>query len=95
MSLKGADLTASLYIGHVSLDASIEDLKKYIEDQNISVIDLTETARKHNRFKSFRLCIKKSDLEPIRDPNFWPEGIVVRRFFHKVNTVGAAIPSNA
>ena len=38
--------------------------------------------------------IKKKDLEVIQDPNFWPEGIIVRKFFCKQNTDGAAIPSS-
>ena len=83
ISLRGADLTASLYIGYVDNSVSLDDLKGYIESLNVNVVELDDIARKHNRFKSFRLCLRKKDLETIKDPNFWPEGIVVRRFFQK------------
>ena len=85
ISLRGAALTASLYIGYVDNSVSLDDLKTYIESLNVNVVELDDIARKHNRFKSFRLCIRKKDLETIKDPNFWPEGIVVRRFFQKSN----------
>ena len=94
MSLKGADLTASLYVGNVDMNFCIDDIRSYIEGQNVTVVELEDIARRHNRFKSFRLCLKKKDFEVIQDPNSWPEGIIVRKFFRKQNTDGTAIPSS-
>ena len=95
ISLKGADLTSSLYIGNVDMSFGIDDIRTFIEGQNVTVIELEDIARRHNRFKSFRLCLKRKDMDVIRDPNFWPEGIIVRKFFRKSNNDGAAMPSTS
>ena len=91
LSIRGADLTVSLYVGQIDNSYEVNDMKTFIEGQNVKVVELEELARKHNRFKSFRLCIRKKDLDSIKDPNFWPEGIVVRRFFRKQNADGGAM----
>ena len=90
MSWKGADLTHSYYIGNVDIGVSVHEVKDGIEGQGVCVVELDEIPRRQNRFKSFRLVIKKSDATTIKDPDFWPEGVVLRRFFHKNRTDGAA-----
>ena len=83
LSWRGADLTMTYYIGYVSNDTSKETLKEGIESQGVSVVDLEEIPRRHNRFRSFKLSIRKKDVNAITDADFWPEGIVVRRYFHR------------
>ena len=91
LSLRGADLTVSLYVGQIDNSFEVNDIRSFIEGQNVNVVELEELVRRHNRFKSVRLCIRKKDMDLIKDPDFWPEGIVVRRFFRKANSDGAAI----
>ena len=47
----------------------------------VDVISLDELGRKHSRFKSFKLSIKKDDQEKIDDASFWPPNVKVRRYF--------------
>ena len=89
LSLRGADLTVSFYVGQIDNAVVVNDLRTFIEGQNVKVVELEELERKHNRFKSFRLCIRKRDIESIKDADFWPEGIVLRKFFRKHNDGGA------
>ena len=81
ISWKGADLTTNVYIGYVDVNTSLEEVKEGINSQDVHVVELAELKRSHNRFKSFRLCIKKSDMPKITVPDFWPSGVVVRSFF--------------
>ena len=94
LSWKGADLTASFYVGNIDVGANTEEIKDYIESQNVKVVELEDIARRHNRFKSLKLVIKKKDIELIKNADFWPKGIIVRKFFRKSNNDGAAIPSH-
>ena len=80
VSWRGADLTTELYIGNVSVGVSLEDAKTAITELGVKVVEM-EVAGKHNHFQSFRLRIKKIDLEKVKNPDFWPDGIVVRRFY--------------
>ena len=81
LSWRGADLTTNLYVGNVDVSVSLEEVKAGIEAQGVGVVELEEIKRKHNRFKSFRLCMRKAERHKITEPEFWPEGVVVRNFF--------------
>ena len=81
MSWKGADLTTNIYIGNVDVSTSTDDVKAGISAQGVEVVELEELKRNHNRFKSFRLCIRKSERPKITVPEFWPEGVIIRNFF--------------
>ena len=60
ISWKGADLTTNIYIGYVDVNTSLEEVKEGINSQDVHVVELAELKRSHNRFKSFRLCMKTS-----------------------------------
>ena len=81
LSWRGADLTTNVYIGNIDIDASVEEIRAGISNQDVKVVDLEELKRTHNRFKSLRLCIRKADRSKIAVPEFWPDGVVVRNFF--------------
>ena len=81
LSMKGADLTINKYIGRVHNDVSQEDVRKFLVDQNVTVMELEQLDTKHNRFKSFRVRVKRDDLEIIEERDFWPQGILCGSFF--------------
>ena len=94
LSWKGADLTMAFYVGFADINSSVDDMRAGIEGQGVGVVELEEMSRKHNRFKSFRLVIRKKDVDSIKNPDFWPEEMVVRKFFQRSND-GNAISSAA
>ena len=79
LSWKGADLTHEYYIGHADIDTKTDVLKEWIESHGVRVISLTECVRRHNKFASFKLTIRKKDTEGWEN---W-EGVTVRRFFNR------------
>jgi hypothetical protein len=81
ISWGGAELTMDMYIGRVATNVDITVVREYIEKAGVSVVNFEELPRKHERFKSFKLTLKRSDLTKIRDPEFWPEGVVFRNYF--------------
>lgn len=81
VSCRGADLTCSVYLGHFDNSSTYDAVKTSIESQDVTVIELEELKLNHCRFKSFRLCLKKDSMAKILDPDFWPSGVVVRRFW--------------
>ena len=83
VSCRGADLTNNLYLGQFDLDSTPELVKAYIEKQGVTVVELEELVLQHRRFRSFRLCLKRTDMEVILAEGFWPIGVVVRRFWRK------------
>ena len=84
VSWRGADLTTELYVGNVHSNVSTEDARKGITDLGVDVIDL-EVVGRHRHFQSFRLRIKKIHLDILKNPEVWPDGIVIRHFFRGKN----------
>ena len=80
VSWRGANLTTDLYIGKVSVSVTTEEAKTAISSMGVDVIEL-EVVGRRDHYQSFRLRVKKSDLAALKDPDAWPEGIIVRRFF--------------
>ena len=81
ISFKGADLTINKYIGRVHNETSTEDLRQFITSHQINIVELEQLETKHGRFKSFRLRLKKDDVERMEDEAFWPKGIIFSPFF--------------
>ena len=80
-SVKGADLTVNKYLGRFHNDVTEEGVRQFIADQGVSVVELELLDTKHQRFKSFRLRMKRSQLGLVEDDQFWPEGVIVSPFF--------------
>ena len=81
VSFKGADLTVNKYIGCVHNDVTANKLRQYISDAGVTVVELEALETKHHRFQSFRLCVKRADLDRIEKAEFWPEGVILSPFF--------------
>ena len=61
--------------------ATVDDVKASIEAMDIKVVELEELKCRHARHKSFRLCLKKTDLPKMEQADLWPEGVMIRNFF--------------
>ena len=81
LSINGVDLTISRYIGRIANGTNLSDLKGYIEGQGVNIVALEQLATKHDSFQSYKLVVRRVDLAKIEDENFWPTGVVIRRFF--------------
>ena len=81
LSVKGADLTVNKYIGRLHNDVTSEAMREFLVAQQITVVKLEQLETKHGRFKSFRLRVKRDDLEKIEQRDFWPEGVLCGPFF--------------
>ena len=91
-SWRGADLTTELYLGYFDISTTVEQVKFNFEDQDVDVVSLEQLKTQHSKFNSFKLCIRKKDMDKVKSDNFeLPEGVVVRYFFSKKNNDGAPI----
>ena len=91
LSWRGADLTTNYYIGRVSNLVDPKMITDDIESLGVRVVEFEELKLNHSRFKSFRLCIRKADIPKLLIEDFWPEDVVIDRFFWpKIAKRGAA-----
>ena len=95
LSWKGADLTANYYIGRVNVDVDPKMIVDDIESLGVKIVEFERLELKHNRFKSFRLCIRKSDFSKLLIEDFWPEEVILDRFFWGKKTTQRATSGNS
>ena len=81
MSLKGADLTVAKYIGRLDNETQADDVKGLLEEKGVDVVSIDPIKAKHDRFKSFKLVVKRSQLSIVEDAELWPTGVIVGRFW--------------
>ena len=93
-SWKGADLTVARYIGRVAVGVSSEMIQTSLKSGGIDVVSLDQVKTKHERFSSFKLVVKKAQLPLIENPELWPEGVIVGRWWNpKPPTVNSNLTS--
>jgi hypothetical protein len=69
-----------LFIYRVEKDVEDEDMKAFINEQGISIRDLSCVSNPMAYFKSFKLTVPVSQFERLFSDDMWPEGIRVRKF---------------
>ena len=86
ISWKNADLTVARYVGRVAFGTSTEEIQMSLEARNVEVVSLEAIETKHDRFASFKLVVKKSQLEIVEKDTFWPDGVAVGRWWSAKST---------
>ena len=74
-------MTVARYVGRVAIGTSPDDTKSFLEQNAVDVISLEAVEQKHNRFASFKLVVKKSQLQLVENSELWPEGVVIGRWW--------------
>jgi hypothetical protein len=79
-SLQAAERTAWLYVGHLKTETNTETVKNYLRKNSIEgELDCEELPGKGTN-KAFRVGVPFKDLDRINSPDFWPSGVMIRRF---------------
>ena len=94
VSWRGAPLTVDCYIGRVDLNATADEIKAFVISKGIDVSAIEENVTMNQRFKSFKLVIKKTDYEKLDDRDLWPEGVVFQRFWRPRNAGAGGVIAN-
>ena len=88
MSLRGADLTVARYVGRLALGTTAEQLRALLEERGVSVVscEAISSKRLQPSFTSFKLVVKKTQLAMIEKDDFWPDGVIVGRYWSPKTT---------
>ena len=95
-NLKGAPIpTIDIFVYKI-LEGGCNDVKCYLEAENIDVKEVTVKSNRDARFKSFRVTINRTDLKIVLNKSFWPFGVGCkiwkdfdRKTFKTINFIGS------
>ena len=78
-----SSLTAStpakhLFLSQVSNDHGVNDIKSFMERNNVKLRGIRKTSKEEWMRASFKLSVEAADVEKVFAPGFWPHGICCR-----------------
>lgn len=65
---------------------TLDNVKEHLRCHNIEIRELTITSHQEAKFTSFKLTVPISEMNKVIDPENWPSGISVRRYFNRHQT---------
>ena len=82
-ALRAGPRRHELFVFRVHNDFNDSDVKQFFTDENVTVHELECLSREGSWNKSYRVAVETTDLTPLLQPEFWPDGIGCRRYFKK------------
>ena len=74
---------SSIFISRLSPDSTVRDIESFVHKSfNVSQLSCEKLKTRHDAYASFRLDITLTDCDDIFAPVNWPEGILIRKYFH-------------
>lgn len=87
----GAPRLFDVYIGRCNMDTRSDNIIEHCEEAGIKPIKCDTLPTKSEYYCSFKLTVNASSRESLMTPDFWPDGIVARKFYSprsaKQNTI--------
>lgn len=80
-ALQSAEQKAWLYVGKINMKCTTEDVMKFLSDKfpgKKSQVELISNEGSSSR--AFKVGIDYKLLEEVSKPEFWPQGVTVRRY---------------
>ena len=75
-----------VYVGGCSTETTSTGIVSFCDNQNIKIESIDELNSRNKFKKSFKIAINNYDRDTVLNEDFWPLGIVFRRFFHPKST---------
>ena len=80
-----SDPMISVYVGGCSTETTTDGIVSFCEKQNVKV-EYIEELNSRNKFnRSFKLTVQNGDRDSVLNENFWPLGVIFRRFYYHRN----------
>ena len=82
--LKAVKSTSDLFLGRVDKDVTISEIEAYIKEFfRINVIRIEPLIIKSNIYNAFKITVLSNERETLFNPELWPEGMVVNKFYNR------------
>lgn len=84
-TLRSVPRESFVHVYRMDPDTTEIMVKKYVKDVvEIDVIGCEKLSTRNSRiYSSFKLTVKRCDETAVLDPNHWPEGIHIKKFFQR------------
>ena len=82
--IRAGPITKDLFVSRVSSEHTEQDVKNFLEGENVHVLDIVQISQPESYTISFHVTVQMShDAEKLMEPDFWPYGVCCRRFYRR------------
>ena len=86
ISLKGAPETSrDIFVYRVDQSTTVDQIQSHISENGIAPVSCVCVSNPDAKFKSFKISVPVSQCNTMFNPDIWPAGIRVRKFYHPKN----------
>ena len=79
--LRGAQAPGrDIFVYRVEQEADEHEIEEYVKDNGIETRGVALVSHRDATYKSFKITVAVNDIDKVLAANFWPEGIMVRKF---------------
>lgn len=80
--LKGVEKQAHLHVYRLDKSTNVEDIVTHLKSNQFNKISCEKLQSKHpEEYTSFKISVPISDLDKIKNPDIWPTGTCINRYF--------------
>lgn len=84
IAIGGAERYSYFHVCYLDPKLNDRDLMSYLKDCNITQVKCEKLNSKFpDEYSSFKIGVPYSQVETIKNPEIWPEGVSINRFFQK------------
>ena len=80
--VKGGFKYFNAFVYRVHCDTNEGDLKAFITDAGVTMFEFEKQSNESAFTQSFKIRFQSDDYNTVMSPDFWPEGICVRKFYN-------------
>lgn len=94
-TLKAVNKLSWIFVSRFTCDVTKTDIEDYLKDSNTGIeqFDCVELTTKYNTYKSFKIGVPSNMISNVLNSDFWPEGILVKKFYVSRGNTGNDIAS--
>lgn len=82
-NVKASGKKAFLFVSRISPDTTPQTFSAMVRSTFAEAVCESIPSKHPDVYLSFKVCIDESNLDTAKDPNIWPHGSLVRRFFQQ------------
>ena len=74
-----------LFVYRVERGTTVRDIDEYLKENDIKCRSVKKVSKDEAKFASFKVEFSVEQFKTVLEPEMWPEGVHVRKFFNPRN----------
>lgn len=92
-NLKTVERKFVLFVSRIHPDVTKEGVEEYLTKAKIGGVECEKLNARYSSYNSFKVALPSAFVDTVLDPDFWPAGVLVKKFVSRRNHTGLDRPN--